>query len=369
MEEEGLESTEGRDLVTERKAVVFEGNVRELAMMKPVTTCTVKGCSQPVSLNTKYSGTAIYLKWICGKGHMLKKWCSQPKVKGRLSGDFLLAAAILTSGNNYEKVKLLFRFFGMGITARTAFFHIQGKHCVPIITDYFQDMICKNREKVIGKTVTIADKQMEVNLPSLHTGELETFHEAILMYCAKQYAYTYPIYKARNTLAALDYQHHKDRPLLKIKTGEPQLHRTWSKRSSTWSTYQEREPKQYQYIPEMMIDMIEDFKSSDTPLTAPSKMSPSDPRKLKRTKSRHHQQNFFFRKRNPATWIHLQIGKIQLEVPERSVYYVYCSNTQSASNLEKTLTVPSSSSKSLTIIRKGTIGKSVLLFDMKFDCT
>ncbi|XP_053383459.1 uncharacterized protein LOC123541393 [Mercenaria mercenaria] len=454
MEEEGLESTEGRDLVTERKAVVFEGNMRELAMMKPVTTCTVKGCSQPVSLNTKYSGTAIYLKWIRGKGDMLKKWCSQPKVKGRLSGDFLLAAAILTSGNNYEKVKLLFRFL--------TFFHIQGKHCIPIITDYFQDM--QKQGKGDWKTVTIAGdgrndspghragieigevvtdasttiaamisefcvsqctwiqhlinhfwyccrlangsestllaswrgilhhtvgvhewglgdgaaearcyhgtleeteetKWLEpggdahkaltrvildtkllhslrhyvnfrnaskcilqrsvdnsnmtnqnlackvsdmssyivlskylsynnkenyvririVHLFFIHTGELETFHEAILMYCAKRYAYTYPIYKARNMLAALDYQHQKDRPLLKTKTGEPPLHRTWSKRSSTWSTYQEREPKQYQYIPEMMIGMIEDFKSSDTPLTAPSKMSPSDPRKLKRT--------------------------------------------------------------------------------------
>ncbi|KAH3728725.1 hypothetical protein DPMN_054686 [Dreissena polymorpha] len=37
-EDDDPHSIEGRDLVAERKAVVFEGNVRQLAMTKPVTT-------------------------------------------------------------------------------------------------------------------------------------------------------------------------------------------------------------------------------------------------------------------------------------------------------------------------------------------
>ncbi|KAH3791776.1 hypothetical protein DPMN_145266 [Dreissena polymorpha] len=63
-EDDDPHSIEGRDLVAERKAVVFEGNVRELAMMKPVTTYTVKGCDQQVLLNTRCTGTAIHHKWV-----------------------------------------------------------------------------------------------------------------------------------------------------------------------------------------------------------------------------------------------------------------------------------------------------------------
>ncbi|XP_053380107.1 uncharacterized protein LOC123549784 [Mercenaria mercenaria] len=62
-----------------------------------------------------------------------------------------------------------------------------------------------------------------------HTGELETFHEHILVNCAKRFAYTYPVYKARNYLAGLDYQIHKERPFLMNKNGEFRLHRCFSK--------------------------------------------------------------------------------------------------------------------------------------------
>ncbi|KAH3725108.1 hypothetical protein DPMN_050938 [Dreissena polymorpha] len=47
------------------------------------------------------------------------------------------------------------------------------------------------------------------------TADIEGFHQHILMYCAKRYAYTPPVYRARNLLAALDNNMNVDRvPLM-----------------------------------------------------------------------------------------------------------------------------------------------------------
>lgn len=55
--------------------------------------------------------------------------------------------------------------------------------------------------------------------PSRSTAELENFHELILAYCSKRFAYQYPAYKARNVLAAIDYCKHKDRKQAVTKKG------------------------------------------------------------------------------------------------------------------------------------------------------
>lgn len=68
----------------------------------------------------------------------------------------LLSTCILTSGNNYDKIKLLFTFFGMGLTARTAHYQIQGKHTVPVVNESFQEMLNENRQKYTDQTITIA---------------------------------------------------------------------------------------------------------------------------------------------------------------------------------------------------------------------
>ena len=40
------------------------------------------------------------------------------------------------------------------------------------------------------------------------TAELENFQNHILMYASKRFAYSPPVYRARNLLAALDYNEH-----------------------------------------------------------------------------------------------------------------------------------------------------------------
>lgn len=46
---------------------------------------------------------------------------------------------------------------------------------------------------------------------SRSTAELENFQNLILMYASKRYAYEPPVYRARNLLAALDYNQHVNR--------------------------------------------------------------------------------------------------------------------------------------------------------------
>ncbi|XP_052242828.1 uncharacterized protein LOC127852858 isoform X1 [Dreissena polymorpha] len=45
------------------------------------------------------------------------------------------------------------------------------------------------------------------------TADIEVFHQLILMYCAKRFAYTPPVYRIRNLLAAIDHNYHSNRPL------------------------------------------------------------------------------------------------------------------------------------------------------------
>ena len=46
------------------------------------------------------------------------------------------------------------------------------------------------------------------------TSEIEVFNNLILAYASKRHAYSPPVYRARNLLAAMDHNVHQDRPVL-----------------------------------------------------------------------------------------------------------------------------------------------------------
>ena len=86
----------------------------------------------------------------------MKTWSSQPRLKKRQAGDFLLSCAVLTSGNNFEKIRLLFKFLNIGFVPRTLHYQIQSKHSVPVIKEEFEMMIQKNWDKYRGKKIVVA---------------------------------------------------------------------------------------------------------------------------------------------------------------------------------------------------------------------
>ncbi|KAK2186891.1 hypothetical protein NP493_185g04021 [Ridgeia piscesae] len=87
-----------------------------------------------------------------------------------------------------------------------------------------------------------------------HTGELEAFHHHILMYAAKLFTFSYPVYVARTQLAAIDFQKHKDRPYHLNAAGEMMYKRMYSKKSGNWYAVPIKTPKTYNYIIEMQMD-------------------------------------------------------------------------------------------------------------------
>lgn len=52
------------------------------------------------------------------------------------------------------------------------------------------------------------------------TAELEGFYQHLLMYCSKRFAYTPPVYRARNRLAAQDHNMNMGRPIQRNKDGK-----------------------------------------------------------------------------------------------------------------------------------------------------
>lgn len=76
------------------------------------------------------------------------QWNSQPSFKyGMQAGDFLLASNIILSGNNYNKIALLFKFMNMRVVDRSTFFKIQDTYCVDTIKDFWD----KKRAEVVSR--------------------------------------------------------------------------------------------------------------------------------------------------------------------------------------------------------------------------
>lgn len=103
-----------------------------------------------------------------------------------------------------------------------------------------------------------------------------------MAYASKRFAYSYLMYKARNLLAAIDYQKHKDRTQ-KVTDGKPVFKRHYFKGSDRWGVIPVKEVKGYDYLPDLMKGVyqkrLEDPFTQRTPLV----VGENDPRRLAST--------------------------------------------------------------------------------------
>ncbi|XP_014666614.1 PREDICTED: uncharacterized protein LOC106808411 [Priapulus caudatus] len=119
-----------------------------------VTQCT--HCSSPVAIEEKFVGSALYLKWICKNKHLVHEWCSQPLLNKRLhSIDFLIAASILTSGNNFHKMALWAEHLRLKFVSEATFHNIQRCYLVPTIENFWSD----HQKEVVAE---MKDKELVV---------------------------------------------------------------------------------------------------------------------------------------------------------------------------------------------------------------
>ncbi|XP_033728705.1 uncharacterized protein LOC117317856 [Pecten maximus] len=112
------------------------------------------------------------------------------------------------------------------------------------------------------------------------TAELENYHQLILMYAAKRFAYTPPVYKARTILAALDYNFHIDRETKKNADGSVRYHRTYNKKSARWSAVPYKVEKKYSYISDLISAVVEKRLLDREGMHKSKTLSPSDPRHI-----------------------------------------------------------------------------------------
>ncbi|KAJ8026489.1 hypothetical protein HOLleu_31320 [Holothuria leucospilota] len=489
----GQSAASTEEIIADQTCIAYSKSILQVLVEIPVATCIVQACQSVPQIKQKKIGTALRFTWECDFGHISKKWDSQPKVKRNFAGDLGLSAAILFSGNNYSKVKMLFKCLNLGICNSTLHWYAQRTYTCPAINEYWEGLqreildarsgqevvisgdgrndspgfsaqyctyttmdyhtndilhvaVVDKREvglkspnmekaafisslqflqennlkvkevvtdahpsiraylkqqpdiyhssdvwhgaKNIGKKLAEVSKKA-ANRPLLqwtgdvtrhfwyccskadgdrmkllsrwkgllhhvtgkhewvfgdgggpaqcehgplpeswkmktiaegspahialreivldqrlinsfdyytkfrHTGLLENFQSHILAYAAKRFAYSYPSYKARNLLAAIDFQKHKDRRQLVGADGTPKYRRLFHKGSERWGIVPEKEAKTFSYIPELMKNVFvrrlqdpsserssvvlgEDDPRRMAPTIAPSQPPPTD---------------------------------------------------------------------------------------------
>lgn len=83
--------------------------------------------------------SAIYLKWVCEKGHIANKWCSQPHLnRGLHSIDALLSTAIIASGNNFQKMAMFAKFQKLPFPSQSSFGKLQRTFVLPSIDQIWE---------------------------------------------------------------------------------------------------------------------------------------------------------------------------------------------------------------------------------------
>lgn len=114
------------------------------------------------------------------------------------------------------------------------------------------------------------------------TSELESFNNHLLMYAAKRQSYSYPVYKCRCQIAAIDYMSHKDRPYKVNKKGDYYYNRYFSKGANQWRFKYVKEQKTYSYISQLMVLILSEYCNfyKEKPLSKKRELEADDPRRL-----------------------------------------------------------------------------------------
>ena len=123
--------------------------------------CHVKGCSGECSVgSTKSVGGVLEICWKCSNGHY-GIWHSS-SLLGRKRGQkvfvlpVLAAAAVLISGNNFEKIQMLMNFANIDFISEATFNRVQSFHAIPAIQELWQQMKLKIWEVMKGQPLVLS---------------------------------------------------------------------------------------------------------------------------------------------------------------------------------------------------------------------
>ena len=124
--------------------IVSAEKLLELAGSKCSVEFDAHLCNGSLSHTTRTVGGNVEVLSKCANGHN-NKWVSSEVLSHNNNqcvyvNDSLLPAAILISGNNYEKFSLLCKALGLNIVSRNTFMRFQ-KHCAaPVVEEIWKEM-------------------------------------------------------------------------------------------------------------------------------------------------------------------------------------------------------------------------------------
>ncbi|XP_021362751.1 uncharacterized protein LOC110456379 [Mizuhopecten yessoensis] len=77
---------------------------------------------------------------------------SQPCPRRVFVGNFLLSSAILTSGNNFQKIYLMTNFLNLGVISYSTHMKFQGEFTAPVIGEHYDSLMERTLGKIYGQT-------------------------------------------------------------------------------------------------------------------------------------------------------------------------------------------------------------------------
>ena len=107
--------------------------------------CDRQGCNKVKEVRQKCEGGVVVVSWSCGVGHS-GQWESSDVLcqKGRgqrvYVNTVLLAASVLVSGNNFDKVSVLSKCLNLNFVSKSTYQRIQKLYAVPAIGAMWEEM-------------------------------------------------------------------------------------------------------------------------------------------------------------------------------------------------------------------------------------
>ena len=130
--EDGNDSEDGSsNSAEERKLIIFESELDKLFRF-------CQQCGSIVATKTKYfKGSMVKVKTTCLQGHS-NTWQSQPSINGKATGNLLIPAAILFSGNTFTHIETFAKFLQLQFISSSHYYKIQEKHLLPVINNKWE---------------------------------------------------------------------------------------------------------------------------------------------------------------------------------------------------------------------------------------
>ena len=116
--------------ISGQKVIVSESKIMDLFKGR----CQEPSCSSQCKVRSKSVGCT---QRFGGLAKMDKgKWSLSEKYGAMYSNNLQFSAAVLLSGNNYSKVKMMSRFLALACPSKASFFRVQKFNCIPAIEEW-----------------------------------------------------------------------------------------------------------------------------------------------------------------------------------------------------------------------------------------